>query len=381
MPSRKHRQYLEEAARYGHSPEQAEEALRRVRAEAEDEAGYVTDLYERAMLRLDMGDPTGRQRTDAERILADRGMAGAPPEVRDVIAGMLGRMGMTVGADGAPAPAPAGGVEAGSLDELFADLAQDDLDEQEQAGQIRDQVRDALQKRPGQWLAMADIGEATGIDPEEAIALILALESLAEAGQVEQGPERYGQGPTWRARTGQEEPAQEADAEESGAGAPSGHFTTFVLAPSVSAFDYPIPFLVLGAESAQDIPHLPLPTSLHRHGNEVMAYSHKRKLEEELGPIPVSDAWIQAVAEYEGHAKIVVVQEPLPRDIATTYAEPAVGVSGQDMPPWMEPLLRQQIRAVVRDVPLSAGESALSIGIDPTAPTTLPGWAHQTITP
>lgn len=378
MPSRKHHQYLQEATRYGYSPEQAEEALQRVRAEDHAEAGYVTDLYERAMLRLEMGDPTTGQRTDAERILADRGMDGAPPEVRDAIAGLLGRMGMTVGEDGSPAPAPGPGVDVGGLDEVFTGLAQEmaDPEEHERAAHLRDRVRDAFRARPGQWLVMAEVGEAIGVGPEEAIALRLALDALAGAGQVEQGPEQYGQGPTWRARTGQ----QKADA-EGRAGAPSGHFTTFVLPPFSSGLDYPVPFLVLAAEAAQDIPHLPLPTSLHRRGNEVMAFAHARMLEEELGPIPVSDAWIQAASEYEGAAKIVVIQQPLPRDIATTYAEPTVGVSGEDLPSWVGALLMGQLHAVVRDVPLSAGESALSIGIDPSAPTTLPEWAHQTITP
>jgi hypothetical protein len=101
-----------------------------------------------------------------------------------------------------------------------------------------------------------------------------------------------------------------------------------------------------------------------------------------LGPFPVSDTWAAAVQEdYEGAAKIVVLREPVPHDISTEYAAVAEGVLGPDLPPWLGQLLAGQLHAATRDVPVSCGQDPLSISIDPSAPTSLPGWAHQIITP
>lgn len=296
MPSAAHRRYLAEAAEHGHTPEQAEQALHQVRQQSGD--GYVTDLYERALLMLDMGVPTGRQRSDADRILAQRGMAGAPPEVRDTLAGMLGRMGLTVGPDGGPAPA--------GVHERFADT----VDGLEGAQGLR---RPAPATRSGR--------------------------------------------------------------------APSGHFTTFVLPAEDERAERTIPFLVLAAEDPDDVEQLALPTSLHRIGNEVMAYARARALDQGPGPMPVSDAWILAVADYEAEAKVAVILEPVPAAAPTDEAAPTTGVDGADLPWWTGHLLNGQLHAAIRDVPVSAGADPMSINIVPHAPQELDAWAERMITP
>lgn len=296
MASRKHRQYLEQARQRGHTPDQAEEALRRVR-ENTDSQGYVADLYERALTVLDAGPSTHRQRTDADRILADYGITGAPAEMRQVMGHVLGQMGLTVDEQGRPAPAG----EA----ERFAD---------------------AVDGLPGAEGLAREVPAPTPSGPPTSV-----------------------------------------------------HHTTFVL-PKSRGLEYNTPVLVLAAEEAQDVARLPLPTSLHRIGNQVMGYSRARPMEE-LGQITVSDAWIQAVIEYEGDAKIVVVQEPLPRGQGTEDTDPTTGVPGTGLPFWAEDLLQQRISAALRDVSVSDGTNPLSIHIMPSAPIRLPAWAHQTFPP
>ncbi|WP_435108092.1 hypothetical protein [Nocardiopsis synnemataformans] len=296
MPSAAHRRYLAQAAEHGHTPEQAEQTLRQVRQQAGD--GYVTDLYERALLMLDTGVPTGRQRSDADHILAQHGMAGAPAEVRDTIAGMLGRMGLTVGPDGGPAPA--------GINERFSDTA----------------------------------------DGLEGIQGLLRPAPAARSGR-----------------------------------APSGHFTTFVLPAEDRRAERTIPFLVLAAEEPDDVEQLALPTSLHRIGNEVMAYARARALSESPGPMPVSDAWILAVSDYEAEAKVVVILEPVAAAAPTDEAVPTTGVGGADLPWWTGRLLNGQLRAAARDVPVSAGADPMSINIVPSASQELSAWAERIITP
>lgn len=296
MPSANHRRYLERASRAGYTEQQAEDALAQVRADEERGGGYVTDLYERALLRLDTGTPTGRQRADADRVLAQTGRGHMPPEVRDVVASLIGQMGLTVGPDGEPVPA--------GVDERFADAV------------------DGL----------------SGTD-----RLMPPVQERAPAGVAE-----------------------------------SLHYTTFVVPPGLIS-ELPTPFLVLAAQEARDVDRLPLPTSLHRIGNEVMAYTRARALTEELGAVPVSDAWIQAVNDYEGTSKVVVVREPLPSGRLTVNEDLHVGVSGEGLPGWVQDLLDQRIAAAVREVPVSAGTDPMSIGIVPSAPGSLPGWAHHII--
>jgi hypothetical protein len=156
------------------------------------------------------------------------------------------------------------------------------------------------------------------------------------------------------------------------------HYSTFVLPTAASRLPYDVPFVVFGADTAEENEHIPMVTSLHRIRNEAMPYCHAAPV---LGAIPVSDGWAQAVEGYDRAAKVVILREPVPRDIATTYAPAWEGVLGPDLPPWLGAMLDQRLHAAVRDVPVSAGEDPLSIGIDPAAPTTYPEWAQRIINP
>ncbi|WP_280426420.1 hypothetical protein [Nocardia carnea] len=94
------------------------------------------------------------------------------------------------------------------------------------------------------------------------------------------------------------------------------HYSTAVGPATDTGFDWDIPLLVLGGETLADVANIPLPTSLHRVGNEIMPYTHAT-MRDDIGPIPVS-----------------------------------VGADHRDI---------------------------LAIMIDPVVPTALPGWAHQMI--
>ncbi|MET8680039.1 hypothetical protein ABZW18_21260 [Streptomyces sp. NPDC004647] len=155
------------------------------------------------------------------------------------------------------------------------------------------------------------------------------------------------------------------------------HYTTFVLQASVSLPD-DTPVLVLGADTAEEIPGIPLVTSLHRIDNAVMPFSHAAMV---LGEFPVSDAWIEAVQGYDSAAKVVIIREPVPAGASTEDVFVAEGVRGESLPPWVGPLVAQKLHAAMRDVPVTYGEDPLSIGIVPSAPTSFPAWAHRIITP
>ncbi|MCK2245287.1 MULTISPECIES: hypothetical protein [unclassified Crossiella] len=136
--------------------------------------------------------------------------------------------------------------------------------------------------------------------------------------------------------------------------------------------------LIFAPEDEQEIAQLPLVTSLHRIDNEVMAYIHSapRGI-----PMPVSDAWIEAVAGYEGGAKVVLVLQPLPRDIDTTFVPRAEGVTGDDLPPWIPALIAQQLRTATRDVPVSAGTGVMDIQISLDHPHDVEHWAERIFGP
>lgn len=71
--------------------------------------------------------------------------------------------------------------------------------EQQRAVDMKPVVMTALlAARPGDYLSMADIGQATGIELEEAVALGMCLNQLHQDGKVTRGPDREGQGPTYR---------------------------------------------------------------------------------------------------------------------------------------------------------------------------------------
>jgi hypothetical protein len=160
------------------------------------------------------------------------------------------------------------------------------------------------------------------------------------------------------------------------------HYSTAVWPATDTGFDWDIPLLVLGGETPADVANIPLPTSLHRVGNEIMPFTHAT-MRDDIGPIPVSDAWIAAVETgYDGRAKAVIALDPTPIGDTTRSAPVEDGVSGEKMPLWLSPLLAGAVRAATRDIPVSVGadhRDILTIMIDPAAPTDLPGWAHQMI--
>ncbi|MDX2710116.1 hypothetical protein PV350_46160 [Streptomyces sp. PA03-6a] len=103
-----------------------------------------------------------------------------------------------------------------------------------------------------------------------------------------------------------------------------------------------MPFVVFGADTAEETDAIPLVTSLHRIANSAMPFVHVSMV---LGPFPVSDAWNTAVdTGYGGRAKIVILREPVPADISTEYAELTEGVLGPDLPPWVGMLLQGRPR-------------------------------------
>ncbi|RCV53455.1 hypothetical protein [Marinitenerispora sediminis] len=153
------------------------------------------------------------------------------------------------------------------------------------------------------------------------------------------------------------------------------HFTALVIPEHLTGHGYATPVVVLGADTATEISEIPLVTSLHRIEYEVVPYVHATPV---LGRARVSQIWVDAVElDYDRRAKIVVVREPVPGDIDTSYANPATGVTGEDLPPWMRLLLAGQLHLATRDVPVSSGRSAMDVAIDAAAPTTLPEWAQQ----
>jgi len=153
------------------------------------------------------------------------------------------------------------------------------------------------------------------------------------------------------------------------------HFTSFVI-PQLNP---PAPVLVFAPETEQEIDDLPLVTSLHRIGNEVMPYVHARALGH---PLPASDRWIEAVEAYGGGAKIVLVLEPLPMDISTEYTRIETGVDGVDLPAWVPGLLMQQYKAASRDVPVSSGGDIADVMIDTSRDhQSLGWWAHVRMGP
>ncbi|MEV0733992.1 hypothetical protein [Polymorphospora sp. NPDC050346] len=88
-----------------------------------------------------------------------------------------------------------------------------------------------------------------------------------------------------------------------------------------------------------------------------------------------------APGDAAGEAKVVLIREPVPRDISTEWASLSQGVRGPDLPPWGGRLIVRELTAAWRDVPVSSGPGLLDIMVMPSAPTGLDGWADQMITP
>ena len=159
----------------------------------------------------------------------------------------------------------------------------------------------------------------------------------------------------------------------------ASHYTTFVLPGTAVGLDYDTPALILGADSVQETRALPLITSIHRIGNEAMGYVHASPLN---WVFPVTDAWADtAEQQYDHRAKVIVLREPVPAGVSTEHADLTRGVLGPDLPAWVGVFLAGQLNYAGRDVPVGSGEDLLSVMIDPAAPTTLPGWAHQSAIP
>ncbi|MFG2986193.1 hypothetical protein ACGFYQ_33915 [Streptomyces sp. NPDC048258] len=163
------------------------------------------------------------------------------------------------------------------------------------------------------------------------------------------------------------------------------HFTTFVMPPALTGQTHHVPVIVFGSDTRGGMRTFPLPTSLHRIGNEVMPYAHATP----GYPMPVTDTWIEAAAEFgDGHdvaggakgisvASILAVQQPVGKDIETTYAPLPEGVNGLDLPPWLAGLFDQTLTFAKRDVFISEGTDPMAVMMAVGAPTALPDWAHQ----
>jgi len=160
------------------------------------------------------------------------------------------------------------------------------------------------------------------------------------------------------------------------------HHSTFVMPGATMGLPHDTPFLVLGAESVEELGSIPAVTSLHRVGNHVTPFCHASAV---LTQIPVTDVWGTVSREqYDKKAKVVILRDPVPLGTTTEYTELSKGVLGPDLPPWLGPMLAMEIRSYTRDVLVTVGRSAddvLSIGIDPSAPTTFPDWAQQIFPP
>ncbi|MER5599890.1 hypothetical protein [Streptomyces sp. NPDC002265] len=104
------------------------------------------------------------------------------------------------------------------------------------------------------------------------------------------------------------------------------HFTTFVMPGAAMGQPHDTPFLVLGAETAEEIDTIPAVTSMHRVGNHAMLLCHAAPV---LAEVPVTDLWGKVSAEqYDARAKVVVVRDPVPADITTQYADLTQGCRG-----------------------------------------------------
>lgn len=195
MPSRRHQEYIEHALLVGFTAEEAEQAIRDVRAEAGTQ--HVPDLYDRAMTRLRA--PLADQRSDAARLLSERGMDQAPETV-DAISTMLRQMGLRVGADGLPEP-----VGAASASTFTAMRGVWDGDQADILGMVRalaptmaseedfirksaltGPVRELLKRASGTWMDVRHMGDYMDLQGEyDVVPLVLCLDGLTDIGALE----------------------------------------------------------------------------------------------------------------------------------------------------------------------------------------------------
>jgi len=158
------------------------------------------------------------------------------------------------------------------------------------------------------------------------------------------------------------------------------HFSTFVIPAEAIGQAVSTPVLVLAADSEADVASLPMPTALHfTEANAITAFTHTTPAAG--GALPVSDSWVRACAEYgddqTGEAKVVLVLEPVPGDIATTWATAEQGAAQADMPAWTTQLLQLRLHCAMRDVRVTTGP-ILELNVMP-APASLQEWADAIV--
>lgn len=151
------------------------------------------------------------------------------------------------------------------------------------------------------------------------------------------------------------------------------HYTTFVLADLV---ERPTPVLVFGPDRVGEIVDLPLVTSLHVIGNEAMPMIHASMFGY---AVPVTDLWVSAARAYENAAKIVLLQQSVPADIDTSYADLAQGVRGADLPPWLPMMVGGALKFAMREVPVTFGGGPADIGVVLEHHHSVATWAEQLV--
>lgn len=154
----------------------------------------------------------------------------------------------------------------------------------------------------------------------------------------------------------------------------TAHFTTTVLPGPAMGLDYDVPLLIFGGETPADLARVPLATSIHRIGNEIQTIEHASM---SGFAIPVNNAWIAAVEQYDQAAKIIIIRDSVPTGTLTTHAPAAEGVES-GLPDWLGEVLTGSIRSAQRDVPVSEGTGPASImmSMEP-AGATIEEWAHR----
>jgi hypothetical protein len=157
------------------------------------------------------------------------------------------------------------------------------------------------------------------------------------------------------------------------------HYTTFVMPQQMTGFEWATPVLVLAADSTEEIPKIPLVTSMHVLDNTAMPLAHATPV---LGEFPVSDVWVTvSQREYDERAKVVIVRDPVPVGDTTESAVLGAGVSGERLPGWLDLMFTAQIRSATRDVPCGYGSDAASVVMSTEHVHGLKDWAHQLIPP
>ena len=76
--------------------------------------------------------------------------------------------------------------------------AEEGEEEIARAQQLTGRVLAVFRDRPGQDLATIDVGQASGIPQEEAVALRICLDLLEDRGTIVESGDRHGSGTTWR---------------------------------------------------------------------------------------------------------------------------------------------------------------------------------------